>query len=100
MDCGQISITAAGRELVWQDWNDVYVVFQPSSTETHVFNETTAVALRLLQSTPVELEELRILTAQSLGVAIEELLQENLTFVIRRLEELGLVECSEQALPG
>ncbi|MEI7867197.1 MAG: HPr-rel-A system PqqD family peptide chaperone [Candidatus Methylumidiphilus sp.] len=89
---GKFHVTKAARELVWQDWDDVYIIFQTSSTETHVFNETTATVLGLLQANPTNLDELRVHTAEFLGVAINELVQDDLMFVTRRLEELGLVE--------
>ena len=33
---------SAGHDLVWIGWDDVYIVYQPASAETHVFNEVTA----------------------------------------------------------
>ncbi len=89
---GQISITAAGRGLVWHDWEDAYIVYQPSSTETHVFNDTTAAALGLLQTANASFAELHTRLAHSLEINPDELHRGDLAFVVNRLEELGLIE--------
>ena len=88
----RIVITAAGRGLVWQEWEDVYIVYQPSSTETHVFNDTTAAALDLLQTAPASFAELHTRLAHSLEIDPDELHRGDLAFVVNRLEELGLIE--------
>ena len=88
----RIGVTAAGLGLVWQEWDDVYIVYQPSSTETHVFNDTTAAALGLLQTAPACFAELHTRLAHSLEIDPNEIHQGDLAFVVNRLEELGLIE--------
>ena len=88
----QIGITAAGRGLVWQEWEDAYIVYQPTSTETHVFNDTTALALSLLQTAPASFADLHTSLAHSLEIDPDELHRGDLAFVVNRLEELGLIE--------
>jgi PqqD family protein of HPr-rel-A system len=90
-------ITSAGLELVWQDWEDVYIVYQPSSTETHVFNDTTATVLQSLEKDALTIADVAERTAQDLGLAPDELTHSDLSFAIKRLEELGLVEWSDAA---
>jgi PqqD family protein of HPr-rel-A system len=87
-------LTHAGRELIWQDWNDVYIVYQPSSTETHVFNETTAAVLQALEKSPLTITEVANRTAQALDLGFEDISDSDLSFAVARLEELGLIECS------
>jgi PqqD family protein of HPr-rel-A system len=87
-------LTHAGRELKWQDWNDVYIVYQPSSTETHVFNETTATVLQSLRKGALTMTEVANRTAQALDLGLEEIYDSDLSFAVARLEELGLIEWS------
>jgi PqqD family protein of HPr-rel-A system len=87
-------LTHAGRELSWQDWNDVYIVYQPSSTETHVFNETTAAVLQSLKKGALTMTEVANRTAQALDLGLEEISDSDLSFAVARLEELGLIEWS------
>ena len=61
-------LASAGRALLWEDWDDIYIVFQPSSAETHVFNETTALMLRALDHGPLSAEELKSRTEAALRV--------------------------------
>ena len=92
-----ISTPAAGS-LRWQEWDDVYLVYQASSAETHVFNDTTALILRCLEQGPQSLEAVRGWTEAALGVGQGQLAADHFAFAIGRLEELGLVDSLEQAL--
>jgi PqqD family protein of HPr-rel-A system len=91
-------LTPAARDLIWVEWDDAYSVYQPSSTETHVFNETTALIVEALQAGPLELEGVAESVAQALGLAKDELAYPELESAAARLEELGLVEWPERAL--
>ena len=79
-------------------WDDIYIVYQPSSAETHVFNETTALILRCLQHGPQSMEFVAESTEAALGAGAGELGSEDLAFAVERLEELGLVEDSDVAI--
>lgn len=92
-----IVLNTAGRNLVWQDWDDVYVVYQPSSTETHVFNETTALILKCLEHGPLSTDEAKERTEAALGANPSELAADAFAFATMRLEELGLIECLDDA---
>ncbi|MCB1968025.1 HPr-rel-A system PqqD family peptide chaperone [Accumulibacter sp.] len=85
-------LMAAGRGLIWQDWDDVYLVYQPSSTETHVFNETTAQILKCLEHGSLSTAAAKERTEAALGVGPGELSADDFAFATMRLEELGLVE--------
>lgn len=93
-----LGLAAAGRGLVWQDWDDVYVVFQPSSAETHVFNETTALILKGLEQGPLSMESAKDWTEAALGVDQGELAADDFAFAVGRLEELGLIERFDEAI--
>jgi PqqD family protein of HPr-rel-A system len=87
-----LDLVSAGRGLVWQDWDDAYLVYQPSSAETHVFNETTALILKCLEQAPLSAEKVKDCTERTLGVAQGELAPADFAFAVGRLEELGLIE--------
>jgi PqqD family protein of HPr-rel-A system len=90
-------LTSAGRELTWQDWDDVYIVYQPSSTETHVFNDTTAAVLQSLEKAALTITDVADQIAQDLDLGCDELSSGDLSFALGRLEELGLIEWSGTA---
>ena len=88
----------ARRELVWRTWDDIYVVYQLSSAETHVFNETTALILKCLERGPLPADDVKEQTEVALGVGPGELAKEDFAFATSRLEELGLIDCLESAI--
>lgn len=94
-----LGLASAGRGLVWQDWDDVYLVYQPSSAETHVFNETTALILKCLEHGPQSVEEVKDWTERALGLTQDELAAGDVAFAVGRLEELGLIECLDETNP-
>lgn len=90
--------TLEARALEWQEWDDIYIVYQPSSAETHVFNETTALILRCLQQGPLSRESVKVRTEAALGVGQGELATDDFAFATQRLEELGLIESLDEAI--
>ena len=90
-------LTSARFELIWQDWDGIYIVYQPSSAETHVFNETTALILKCVEHGPLSAEEVKVQTEASLGVGPGELADDDFAFATSRLEELGLIDCLDAA---
>ena len=89
--------TVAEANLLWEDWDNVFVVFQPSSAETHVFNETTASILRSLQQSPLSADALKERTEAALDVDLGGLAADHFVFATMRLEELGLIERLDDA---
>jgi PqqD family protein of HPr-rel-A system len=77
----------------------MYIVYQPSSAETHVFNETTALILECLEHGPRSSEGVKSWAEAALGVDQGELDVEDFAFAVARLEELGLVECLDETVP-
>ncbi|MQM32245.1 MAG: hypothetical protein CRU78_17760 [Candidatus Accumulibacter phosphatis] len=93
----QAIFTPAGGSLAWQAWDDVYVVYQRASAETHVFNETTRSILMCLENGALPASELKDQTEAALGVGPGELAADDFALATRRLEELGLVEYLDDA---
>lgn len=89
------TIALLEQPLVWQDWGDCFIAYQVSSTETHIFNATTAEILRCLAESPASMDELRHRVADQLDVGESELLVEDMEFAVNRLDELGLIERSD-----
>jgi PqqD family protein of HPr-rel-A system len=87
-----IKLSAAARGLVWREWDDTYIVYQPSSAETHVFNKTTTLILRCLEAESLSDETLKEGTEKALGVRTGEIAPSEFSFALERLEELGLIE--------
>ena len=88
-------LSPVGSSLQWQEWDDVYVVYQPSSAETHVFNESTALILKCLEHGPRSIKGVRDWTEKTLGVVQGDLDADVFEFATMRLEELGLIESLE-----
>lgn len=83
--------------LIWQEWDDIYIVYQPESAETHVFNQTTALILKSLDNGPLPLRAVIEQSTVALGGIPGELSEDDFKFATMRLEELGLLECLDDA---
>ena len=93
-------LTPAGRDLALHCWDDVHLVHQRRSGETHVFNETTASTLACLNDTPVSLATIVERVADSVGVDQGDLVTKDFSGVLSRLDELGLVDASDSGTSG
>ena len=71
----------------------MYIVYQPSSAETHVFNETTALIMKCLKQGSRSIEGLKDWTEAALEVGQGDLASDDFVFATMRLEELGLIDC-------
>ncbi|MCM8595780.1 HPr-rel-A system PqqD family peptide chaperone [Accumulibacter sp.] len=92
-------LAEAARSLIWQAWDEVYIIYQASSAETHVFNETTALILRSLEQGPLLAEGTRNRVEAALGLDPGELVEEDFAFALARLEELGLIDRLDPVSP-
>ena len=92
-------LAEAARSLLWQAWDEVYIIYQASSAETHVFNETTALILRSLEQGPLLAERARNRVEAALGLEPGELVEEDFAFALVRLEELGLIDRLDPVSP-
>lgn len=91
------ALTPAGRGLLWQNWEGGHLVYQPSSTETHAFNETAAWALRRLGQGAATMDEVAGWWADAMGVERSAISAKDFESALARLDELGLVEVSDEA---
>lgn len=94
-----IALIPSDRSLICEKLDDLYIVFQPASAETHVFNETTFLILERLKNGPCSLDGVKSWTEESLGVLLGEIDIDEFAFATRRLEELGLIEFLNDAEP-
>ena len=90
--------TPAGCSLQWHEWDNVYIAYQASSAETHVFNETTTWILRSLEQGPLPPQEVREWTETALGVEPGALESDAVVFVTLRLVELGLIDWLDESV--
>ncbi|MBL8398804.1 MAG: HPr-rel-A system PqqD family peptide chaperone [Candidatus Accumulibacter sp.] len=88
----------AAKALIWQKWDDLYLVYQPSSAETHVFNETSALILASIERGPRPLASVREWTADRLGLSADDLVPEEFDLAVTRLEELGLLDRGDDTI--
>jgi PqqD family protein of HPr-rel-A system len=88
-----VSQAAASSGLLWRSWDaDLYIVHQPSSAETHVFNGPAAAILRVLDDRPLALDNLKTRVEEALGAQLGDLAEADFHAAVRRLDELGLIE--------
>lgn len=76
----------------------MYIVYQPSSAETHVFNETTALIVKCLKQGSQSIEAMKKWTEEVLEVGQGDLANDDFAFATMRLEELGLIESLDESL--
>lgn len=88
----------AGTRLIWQKCDELYLVYQPSSAETHVFNETSATIIACLKTESLSMASLKERTEAALGLSIGELETDEFTFAVVRLEELGLIDFGDEPI--
>jgi len=86
----RVVLAKAGRLLLWRDWGEGdFSVYQVSSSETHFFNYTTKLMLKLVESAPASIEEISEFLAVALSANVE---LSDIRGAVGRLEELGLIE--------
>ncbi len=88
----------AGKALIWHKSDDLFIVYQPSSTETHLFNEISALILASIEQGPRSIDAVLEWAAIRLGVSVDDLDAEEFYSAMIRLDELGLVDCSDDAM--
>lgn len=87
-----IALIPSDRPLICQKLDELYIVFQPASAETHVFNETSFLILERLKNGPCTLDDIKSWTEEALGVQVGAIDIDEFSFATHRLEELGLIE--------
>lgn len=77
------------EQLHWRCWDEWSVLYQASSGDTHLLNAAAVELLQSLQQTPASVEQL---AAQWAALPRETMGPQELTTLLARLEELGLIE--------
>jgi PqqD family protein of HPr-rel-A system len=83
-------VPASGM-LLWEQWNDEYIVYNARSGETHFLNELAAKALKALEDFPCNAEQLaqKMTVQHELEMAFRIADMERL---IQEFDSLGLIE--------
>jgi PqqD family protein of HPr-rel-A system len=78
--------------LCWRAWDEEHVVFHPASGDTHLLNAFTAEVLHAIEECPASGEELTQLFSPACDTEDESALRQQISNVLARFHELGLIE--------
>lgn len=78
--------------LLWRQWGDEYVVFNPASGDTHVLNEVAAQALQRLEQSPADTRDLTAHIRAAIHIDPDDQLLRHMEGLIDQFDELGLTE--------
>ena len=81
-----------GTDLRWREWDGVFVVYHCASGDTHLLQPVATATLKRLQRNPATTEELIQGVRGELGLEAEPGLSEQIHELLRRLNDLGLIE--------
>jgi PqqD family protein of HPr-rel-A system len=77
--------------LIWEEWEDTYILFHRGTGETHLLNEMPAEILRMLQY-PRRLDDLSVELARLAEAEDNPSWRRKILHVLEELESLSLVE--------
>lgn len=81
--------------LLWQHWDDEYVVYNPVSGDSHLLDYLTGQGLTRLEEKPMTPEQLVEELSASLGIPADEALADYVQRFLNELNELGLTYSTE-----
>jgi PqqD family protein of HPr-rel-A system len=85
--------TPSESGLLWEHWDNEFVVFDPRSGHTHLLNEMAAVALKALDTRAFTGLELTRFLASEFSVSSDDPeLERHVEQMLAHFDELGLVE--------
>jgi len=79
-------------EFQWQDWTQVYSVFNPETGETHLISELPAAALQLIGKEGRPLLHIAADLAEACGVEMTTAWKRKVAGMLTNLEQIELVE--------
>jgi len=79
-------------DLRWEDWGDRWSLYQGAAGETHLLDPIGAALLQGLQAAPSSLETILARLAAECAVAVDAPLRARVVALLRRFDELGLIE--------
>jgi len=78
--------------LLWEEWETEYTLFNRHSGETHLINELPAQVLRLLAKQPTSAPQIAIKLARLCEVENNKQWLEQTSGIISHLASIGLIE--------
>ena len=78
--------------LSWKLWDDEFVVYNPLSGDTHLFDSFSGEVLRSLELMPASQLELASRLSQETGVDLDEELNKRIGELLLKFSELNLIE--------
>jgi len=78
--------------VLLRSWGDETVAYHDGSGDTHLLGPVEAAAIRALQESPANVEDLTRQVASDLNVPADTELATHLTALVREFHKLGLVE--------
>ena len=90
--CLQKWRVAGDEPLKWRCWAGDYVVFSPLSGQTHFLDILAGHVLEQIMAAPPSISELHSDIARFLQVEPDDRLAQTVEELLRRLEEVGLIE--------
>lgn len=86
--------------MLWRDWGDLFVAYQPSSAETHAFDWVTRSLLEAGKEASLTLDEFVQELVSDFDLKSEQIQNLDLTQVVKRLDELGLIALQQSDQSG
>jgi PqqD family protein of HPr-rel-A system len=87
-----VAWTARASDLVWKSWDEeLYVVYDAASGDTHVLDRMAGESVRQLQAAVMTSDQLAFRVGQALGVEVKSL-SRPIADLIARLDRLGLID--------
>lgn len=80
----------AQDNLIWQRWDDEYVVYNPLSGETHHLDYVSAQGLMELEKAGISTEQLAYSLSLALGVPEDDKLKQYARSMIAKFSDFGL----------
>lgn len=80
------------EQLLWKEWDQTVVLYQPSSGKTHFLNPLSATLLEVVATSPGSASSIAQRSAHALELDCEGEFEANVLRVLTRFEHLGLVE--------
>lgn len=96
----ELVLAPAAHGLIWEDWGDIYTVYQCSSDETHVFNHSTALILMAVEGGSARLDNIVEIATEAMGIESTKIAVAAAADILRaveRLDELGLIQLRNEA---
>jgi len=82
------------EDLLWAEWDNEFIVYHKPSGKTHLVNALSRELIEQILTTPLSTDEIAGTLATELGIECTELHVANIAGLLKRLDELGLINSS------